>query len=79
MSDDQDFNAMKPIIFAASEGPLSRAQAVEAFSYLFEGAATPAQMGGLIMAMRARGERAWAGAGRRDHDAVGLLVVGLGL
>ena len=50
------FNAMKPIIFAASEGPLSRAQAEEAFHYLFEGSATPAQMGGLIMAMRARGE-----------------------
>ncbi|MEJ6395135.1 anthranilate phosphoribosyltransferase [Gymnodinialimonas sp. 2305UL16-5] len=49
-------DAMKPIIFAASEGPLSRAQAVEAFELMFEGAATPAQMGGLIMAMRARGE-----------------------
>ena len=49
-------NAMKPIIFSASEGPLSRAQAEEAFGYLFDGAASPAQMGGLIMAMRARGE-----------------------
>ncbi|MEL6609123.1 MAG: anthranilate phosphoribosyltransferase [Pseudomonadota bacterium] len=49
-------DAMKPILFAASEGPLSRAQAEEAFEYLFEGTATPAQMGGLLMAMRARGE-----------------------
>ena len=49
-------NAMKPLIFAASEGPLSRAQAEEAFGYLFEGQATPAQIGGLLMAMRARGE-----------------------
>jgi anthranilate phosphoribosyltransferase len=49
-------DAMKPIIFAASEGPLSRAQAEEAFGYLFDGAASAAQMGGLIMAMRARGE-----------------------
>ncbi|MBY4891681.1 anthranilate phosphoribosyltransferase [Rhodobacteraceae bacterium N5(2021)] len=49
-------DAMKPIIYAASEGPLSRAQAEEAFSLMFEGTATPAQMGGLIMAMRARGE-----------------------
>ncbi len=49
-------DAMKPIIFAASEGPLSRAQAEEAFTMLFEGTATPAQMGGLLMAMRARGE-----------------------
>ncbi len=47
---------MKPLIFAASEGPLSRAQATEAFEHLFEGTATPAQMGGLLMAMRARGE-----------------------
>jgi anthranilate phosphoribosyltransferase len=37
---------MKPIIFAASEGPLSRAQAEQAFEALFEGEATPAQMGG---------------------------------
>lgn len=47
---------MKPLIFAASEGPLSRAQAEEAFGYLFEGAATPAQIGGFLMALRTRGE-----------------------
>jgi anthranilate phosphoribosyltransferase len=49
-------DAMKPLIYAASEGPLSRAQADAAFEALFEGDATPAQMGGLLMAMRARGE-----------------------
>lgn len=49
-------NAMKPLIFAASEGPLSRVQAEEAFSLLFDGEATSAQIGGLLMAMRARGE-----------------------
>lgn len=49
-------DAMKPLIFAASEGPLSRAQAEEAFGYLFEGAATPAQIGGFLMSLRARGE-----------------------
>jgi len=49
-------DAMKPLIYAASEGPLSRAQAEEAFGHLFEGAATPAQMGGLLMALRTRGE-----------------------
>jgi len=49
-------DAMKPLIFAASEGPLSRAQAEEAFGYLFEGAATPAQIGGFLMALRTRGE-----------------------
>ena len=47
---------MKPLIYAASEGPLSRAQAEAAFELLFDGAATPAQIGGLLMAMRARGE-----------------------
>ncbi|MBN2741506.1 MAG: anthranilate phosphoribosyltransferase [Rhodobacteraceae bacterium] len=49
-------DAMKPLIFAASEGPLSRAQAEAAFEILFNGEATPAQIGGLLMAMRARGE-----------------------
>ncbi len=47
---------MKPLIYAASEGPLSRAQAELAFDALFEGTATPAQIGGLLMAMRTRGE-----------------------
>lgn len=49
-------DAMKPLIFAASEGPLSRSQAEEAFGYLFEGVATAAQIGGFLMALRARGE-----------------------
>ncbi|MBV7409577.1 anthranilate phosphoribosyltransferase [Maritimibacter sp. DP1N21-5] len=49
-------DTMKPLIFAASEGPLSRAQAEAAFEEFFAGTATPAQMGGLLMAMRARGE-----------------------
>ena len=47
---------MKPLIFSASEGPLSRTQAEEAFGILFRGEATPAQIGGFLMAMRARGE-----------------------
>ena len=49
-------DAMKPLIYAASEGPLSRAQAESAFALLFEGKASPAQIGGFLMAMRARGE-----------------------
>ncbi|MEM6407231.1 MAG: anthranilate phosphoribosyltransferase [Pseudomonadota bacterium] len=49
-------DAMKPLIFAASEGPLSRTQAEAAFEELFNGTATQAQMGGLLMALRARGE-----------------------
>ena len=47
---------MKPLIYAAAEGPLSRAQAEAAFEELFAGTATTAQIGGLLMAMRARGE-----------------------
>lgn len=57
MSLDYDpAKAMKALIFAASEGPMSRSQAAEAFEILFEGQATNAQIGGLLMAMRARGE-----------------------
>lgn len=47
---------MKRLIYAASEGPLSRSQAEQAFEILFNGEATQAQIGGLLMAMRARGE-----------------------
>jgi len=49
-------DVMKPIIYASSEGPLSRVQAEQAFGLLFDGQATAAQIGGLLMAMRARGE-----------------------
>jgi len=48
--------ALKPLINAAAEGPLTRAQAEEAFNILFEGEATPSQIGGLLMALRTRGE-----------------------
>ncbi|WP_341365866.1 anthranilate phosphoribosyltransferase [Yoonia sp. BS5-3] len=49
-------DAIKPLINAAAEGPLSRAQAEEAFEILFNGDATPSQIGGLLMALRTRGE-----------------------
>lgn len=49
-------DAIKPLIYAASEGPLARSQANNAFEILFNGTATPAQIAGLLMAMRARGE-----------------------
>jgi anthranilate phosphoribosyltransferase len=48
--------ALKPLIDAAANGPLSRAQAAEAFEILFEGEATPSQIGGFLMALRTRGE-----------------------
>ncbi|MDX8348741.1 anthranilate phosphoribosyltransferase [Cognatiyoonia sp. IB215446] len=48
--------ALKPLIHAAAEGPLSRAEAEEAFEILFDGDATPSQIGGFLMALRTRGE-----------------------
>jgi anthranilate phosphoribosyltransferase len=49
-------DALKPLINAAADGPLTRAQAEEAFAILFAGDATPAQIGGFLMALRSRGE-----------------------
>lgn len=49
-------DALKPLIGAAAEGPLTRAQAEEAFGILFQGEATPSQIGGFLMALRTRGE-----------------------
>lgn len=47
---------LKPLIAAAAERALTRAEAEEAFSTLFAGEATPAQMGGFLMTLRTRGE-----------------------
>ena len=49
-------DALKPLIGIAADRPLTRLEAEIAFSALFEGAATPAQMGGFLMALRTRGE-----------------------
>ncbi len=49
---------MRDYIAAAADRPLTRAEADGAFALLFEGAATPAQIGGLLMALRTRGETA---------------------
>ena len=57
---------MKPLIYAASEGPLSTAQAKLAFDILFEGKATPSQVGGFLMAMRARGCLLYTSPSPRD-------------
>ncbi len=57
MSDSQaDF---KNLIGAAASGrPLSEAEAERAFDIMMSGDATPAQMGGFLMALRVRGETA---------------------
>ncbi len=49
-------DALKVLIAAAADRPLRRAEAEAAFAILFEGEATPSQIGGLLMAMRTRGE-----------------------
>lgn len=48
--------ALKPLIGAAADRALTRAEAEEAFGILFDGEATPSQIGGLLMALRTRGE-----------------------
>lgn len=49
-------DALKPLIGAAAERPLNRAEAEKAFTILFNGEATPSQIGGFLMALRTRGE-----------------------
>ncbi|MGR3437759.1 anthranilate phosphoribosyltransferase [Salipiger abyssi] len=47
---------LKPLIGTAATRPLTGEEAEAAFEVLFDGEATPAQMGGLLMALRTRGE-----------------------
>lgn len=47
---------LKSLIGTACDRPLTRAEAETAFTALFEGNATPAQMGGFLIALRMRGE-----------------------
>ncbi|WP_431299383.1 anthranilate phosphoribosyltransferase [Tabrizicola sp. BL-A-41-H6] len=49
-------DVLKPLIGIAATRPLTRAEAEAAFTALFEGEGTPAQMGGFLMALRTRGE-----------------------
>ncbi|MBK5934952.1 anthranilate phosphoribosyltransferase [Rhodovulum imhoffii] len=49
-------DALKPLIGIAADRPLTRQEAETAFDALFEGEATPSQIGGLLMALRTRGE-----------------------
>jgi anthranilate phosphoribosyltransferase len=47
---------LRPLIGLAATRPLTREEAETAFTALFEGQGTPAQMGGFLMALRTRGE-----------------------
>ena len=49
-------DALKPLIAAAVDRPLTRDEAETAFEILFNGEATPSQIGGLLMTLRTRGE-----------------------
>lgn len=49
-------DAIKPLIAAAADRPMTRDEARAAFDILFGGEATPSQIGGLLMALRTRGE-----------------------
>lgn len=49
-------DAIKPLIAIAADRPLTRGEAERAFSILFDGEATPSQIGGFLMTLRTRGE-----------------------
>jgi anthranilate phosphoribosyltransferase len=50
-------DAFKPLIAKVVTGPsLTEAEAKTAFDLIFEGSVTPAQLGGFLLALRARGE-----------------------
>ena len=49
-------SALQPLIGTAADRPLTRAEAQIAFETLFNGEATPSQIGGFLMALRTRGE-----------------------
>lgn len=61
-------DTLKPLIGAAAERPLTRDEAEQAFTILFDGEATPSQIGGLLMALRTRGETV-------DEFAAGAAVM----
>ncbi|MEP3346057.1 MAG: anthranilate phosphoribosyltransferase [Litoreibacter sp.] len=49
-------DSLKPLIGIAADRALTRSEAEVAFEVLFNGEATPSQIGGLLMALRTRGE-----------------------
>ena len=49
-------SALQPLIGIAADRPLTLSEAKTAFEVLFNGEATASQIGGLLMALRTRGE-----------------------
>ncbi|MCR9126147.1 MAG: anthranilate phosphoribosyltransferase [Rhodobacteraceae bacterium] len=81
-------DTLKPLIGTAADRPLTRAEAETAFGILFAGEATPSQIGGLLMALRTRGEtvdeyaaaaavmRARCNKVRAPQDAIDIVGTG---
>ena len=49
-------DVLKKLIAKATDSPLTRLEAEEAFNIIMEGTSTPAQTGGFLMTLRTRGE-----------------------
>ena len=49
-------DGLRALIGRAADGPLTHEEAERAFTIIMEGDATPAQIGGFLMALRTRGE-----------------------
>jgi len=49
-------DTIKPLIAQAADRALTREEAEQAFTFIMDGNATPSQIGGLLMALRVRGE-----------------------
>src|SRR4029078_6435920 len=57
MEGERVTNKLKPLIGKVATGAtLTRDEAARAFDFMMSGAATPSQMGALLMALRVRGE-----------------------
>ncbi len=79
---------LKPLIAAAVDRPLTEDEARRAFDLLFDGEATPSQIGGFLMTLRVRGEsvseyaaaaaamRARARRVRAPHGAIDIVGTG---
>jgi len=83
MSDD-----LKPLMAKAADAPLTRDEATRCFDIIMSGGATPAQIGGFLMALRTRGEtvdeiaaaasvmRSKAATVRAPEDAMDIVGTG---
>ena len=49
-------DVLKKLIAKATDSPLTRLEAEEAFNIIMEGTSTPAKTGGFLMTLRTRGE-----------------------